>query len=225
MVLWDGDARWHSLPSTASSLSRLMSKMPVNTRLVYMSVQPARARELQSVAKKRKICLSRPSSLRRGLRFAYPSLGEDRRWNLIAGRFKTKRAFAVMDCGSAVTVDFVNSSGKHLGGWIWPGTTMMRDLLHLKTAQLPLLSKEPLKKGLGRSTRDSILVAPIHALEAFHAYVRKYLQRSLGSGARLFLTGGDSRLLLPSSRFDPYMGLKALKRVDQERLQKRGGRL
>lgn len=47
-------------------------------------------------------------------------LGMDRWLALVAGYELCKKACVVIDLGTAVTVDFVDASGRHLGGYIAP---------------------------------------------------------------------------------------------------------
>ena len=58
-----------------------------------------------------------------GLTNAYvnPSeLGSDRWCAMVAAYHATDSDIIVIDCGSAITIDIVNSAGQHLGGYILP---------------------------------------------------------------------------------------------------------
>ncbi len=58
-------------------------------------------------------------------------LGVDRMLAVLAARNHTDSPCCVVDCGTAVTVDFVDGLGVHKGGFILPGLQMMRaSLLH-----------------------------------------------------------------------------------------------
>ena len=57
------------------------------------------------------------------------TLGVDRWYAMIGAWLKYKKAFCVIDCGTAVTLDVVDNDGQHLGGLIMPGLTMMRSAL------------------------------------------------------------------------------------------------
>lgn len=61
------------------------------------------------------------------------SLGSDRWYDLIGAVSRYSYPFIVVDIGSAVTVDVVNSCGQHLGGYISPGIDMMRGALEAGT--------------------------------------------------------------------------------------------
>ena len=59
----------------------------------------------------------------------FGALGIDRWLAILAGFQRIAGAMVVIDAGSALTVDFVDELGKHKGGYIVPGISMMRDSL------------------------------------------------------------------------------------------------
>ena len=65
-------------------------------------------------------------------------MGADRWHAMLAGWVRCKASFAVVDAGSAVTVDYVNAGGRHLGGYILPGLQMMRRSLKVDAARIGL---------------------------------------------------------------------------------------
>ena len=64
------------------------------------------------------------------------TVGADRLANAVAALDYGVPAL-VLDCGSAVTIELVDGDLRFLGGAITPGRKMLREALHLKTAQLP----------------------------------------------------------------------------------------
>ncbi len=56
-------------------------------------------------------------------------LGVDRWLGVLAAYNKYSKACLVVSCGTAVTIDFVNADGRHLGGYIVPGLNLMRQAL------------------------------------------------------------------------------------------------
>ena len=47
----------------------------------------------------------------------------------------------MVDAGTAITVDFINYKGTHLGGLITPGPTILGNALAGSTAHLPVVSR------------------------------------------------------------------------------------
>lgn len=66
----------------------------------------------------------------------YQRLGMDR-WLAIIGAYQLARgACLVLDLGTAITADYVNAAGEHLGGYICPGLPLMRGLLRTHTQRI-----------------------------------------------------------------------------------------
>jgi type III pantothenate kinase len=63
-------------------------------------------------------------------------LGADRWLALIGAWTKARTALCVVDAGTAVKVDSVDSNGQHLGGLIAPGIHMMREVLMSNTSDI-----------------------------------------------------------------------------------------
>ena len=105
----------------------------------------------------------------------------------------------VIDAGTCITVDFIDSKGVYHGGAIMPGLQMNLQALHTFTAKLPLIDLEGVEKApvLGRSTEESILAGTIGAtLLALAGYVALYKEKA--PNLRVLLTGGDAKYLLAS---------------------------
>lgn len=101
----------------------------------------------------------------RGVGIDYPSpetIGPDRLANAIAARHFYGAPALVVDFGTAVTFDVVNSAGDYAGGVIAPGLAAMTDYLHEKTALLPRITIRDVQSAIGKSTTDAMLVGAVH---------------------------------------------------------------
>jgi len=133
-----------------------------------------------------------------GLTNAYAdvtTLGSDRWCAMIGGRDITASDFMLIDAGSALTLDVVNSSGEHLGGYIVPGLGMMKKSLGLNTAQVQVeAAQEYPALSLGNSTA-SCVNAGVHlsAIKFIEAVVEQELTQN--PKYEIFITGGDAKLL------------------------------
>lgn len=126
-------------------------------------------------------------------------LGSDRWAALVAARTRTRRASCVVDCGTAVTIDVVGADGKHHGGLIVPGLTLMRDSLIKRTAQIKTSGK-PLDSAnslLARDTIGSVQGGSLYALIAFIDRVVNDVEAELGGTLQCFITGGDGGVVRP----------------------------
>ena len=69
------------------------------------------------------------------------SLGVDRWLAMVAARQFTQSAVCVVDCGSAITFDYVNCEGCHEGSYIIPGARLMSQALARDTAKITFTQK------------------------------------------------------------------------------------
>ena len=96
---------------------------------------------------------------RNGLINAYQDvsrMGADR-WHAMYGAWLDhKQGFVVVDAGSAVTVDYVNQHGQHLGGYILPGLQMMLRSLRTDAARIWFDPEQGLATDPGRSTGECV---------------------------------------------------------------------
>lgn len=125
----------------------------------------------------------------------FMSLGSDRWCAMIGARDNANASFIVIDAGSALTIDVVTDSGKHLGGYIVPGIGMMKKSLGLNTAQITLEVADKLPSlALGKSTKDCVEaglhLSAVKLIEAVFEDESKLLKN-----CQIFITGGDAKLL------------------------------
>jgi type III pantothenate kinase len=105
-----------------------------------------------------------PQTLR-GLGIDYPrpaTIGPDRLANTVAACARFGAPVVVIDFGTAVTFDVVDTRGNYVGGIIAPGLAAMTDYLHEKTALLPRIRIRETRTVIGRSTKEAMLVGAVH---------------------------------------------------------------
>ncbi len=146
------------------------------------------------------------------------TLGKDRLANAIAANaIHPNQNNLIIDIGTCLKFDFINSEKEYLGGSISLGFSMRYKALHNFTDNLPLFNQVTTNKHIGTDTQSSIvsgvflgMVAEIKQFISF--YESKYKQLNI------FLTGGDlsyfknEELSQKNSIFaDPLLTLKGLK--------------
>ncbi len=119
-------------------------------------------------------------------------LGVDRWLALLAVRQLEQQPACVIDCGTAITIDFMNAQGQHLGGVISPGLMLMKRALCTGTEQLPY-SETAFQAGLARHTQAAIYSGTLYAAAGL---IEKVLSKQ-DAGFKLFLSGGDAALIAP----------------------------
>lgn len=100
----------------------------------------------------------------------------------------------IIDAGSCITYDFVNTENCYLGGAISPGIRLRYETLHNLTANLPLLEKKQPRNIIGNSTETSIHSGVINGvLIEIDGIVKEYVTKY--SDLTIILTGGDAKFL------------------------------
>lgn len=119
-------------------------------------------------------------------------LGVDRWLAMIeAYHVAGKTAVCVIDLGTAATLDVVDSSGQHQGGYIVPGLGLMRSALLQSTQRVKVNSDTYYCTGYGKNTSEAV-EGGLHNLMIswLDAEIAKFRQ-SYAQGA-IFVTGGDA---------------------------------
>lgn len=132
----------------------------------------------------------------------FSKLGVDRWLAMIAVHQQFSSAFMIVDAGSALTVDVVNSDGEHLGGHIIPGLFMQQTQLLTGTDKITFAKDTDIENNneavfvLGKNTKEAVKNG---CLTNICSYVETMYQReSQKNELYLILTGGDSEQLSKS---------------------------
>jgi type III pantothenate kinase len=122
------------------------------------------------------------------------SMGVDRWLAMLAAYARTGSACCILDCGSAMTFDWIDNDGNHMGGFIVPGLKLMQDSLARKSPALDVILEDWSEPALGKSTNSAISQG-IHAMVT--GFLRQCWELSNGSTAEAewFLTGGNASLI------------------------------
>jgi len=134
-------------------------------------------------------------------------LGIDRLMAMVAARASSPQPLCVVDAGTAVTIDFVDQGGQHLGGFILPGRRMFRECL-LANTSIPRDSRVDEHAALGRDTPTAVALAARYAVSGI---VEHFIDGPgalfAGAGVHVYVGGGDADHLLellprPCSKLD-----------------------
>ncbi len=129
-------------------------------------------------------------------KYATPlTLGIDRKVLVSGGvlRFPNKNLL-IIDAGTCITFDFVNSKKEYFGGAISPGIQMRYKALNQFTAKLPLLEKKYPENFIGNSTDESIHSGVVNGiLTEMEGVINLYLREF--EDLTIILTGGDADFL------------------------------
>lgn len=125
--------------------------------------------------------------------FAYRDferLGIDRCLAIIGGRSLCNDACLIVDAGSAITADVLSKEGKHLGGYIFPGVSMLRESLLGGTSKIIVEGDVPHSVEPGVTTEQCVS----HALDVMVKATLEFLINKFRryGYAQIVLTGGDA---------------------------------
>jgi type III pantothenate kinase len=130
----------------------------------------------------------------------YERLGLDRWLALVGAYLQARQACLVLDLGTAVTSDFVDADGQHLGGYICPGVPLMRNQLrtHTRRARYDDQLVEQAMQSLapGRSTAEAVERGCSLMLQGFVHTQLDMARDYWGKHFEVFLTGGDASLVV-----------------------------
>ena len=119
-------------------------------------------------------------------------LGIDRWLALIAARVNQRNSVCIVDAGTAITIDVMDSKGSHAGGLIIPGLGLMRDAL-LSGTKIPKVTEEARSDMfLGASTSSAVFSGSLHASAALIEKVVNHWYKTENESLTLILTGSDA---------------------------------
>ena len=141
-----------------------------------------------------------------GIQIAYPDpdqLGTDRWLAMVGTRAKGLLPACIVDCGSAMTMDVVDDSGRHHGGMILPGLAAQQGGLAQIAPALPAADLQQPAPLLARNTADAVAAGQLQGTAAAIEGLLARFATDTGLDLPLILTGGDAE------RIQDYLQLPA----------------
>lgn len=156
---------------------------------------------------------ARTAAAAAGVRNSYADparMGVDRWLAMLAAWQRLRQPCCIVDCGSAITVDLLDTEGRHEGGYILPGLRLMRQLLEGATAGI-LVDRDINEFSLlpGRDTSSAVAQGANMAFTALAHWLREW-----SASRHLLVTGGDGELfceLAGQGEFVPDLVLDGLR--------------
>ncbi len=122
----------------------------------------------------------------------YKQLGADRWLNMIYAWDMLNTACCVIDCGTCITYDQIDTTGQHLGGFILPGQNLtqksLQDLLNIK----PVLTNNT---ELGKDTDSAVANGSALSFSNPIQGLIRYFKTSTNSKyhSNILITGGGAK--------------------------------
>ncbi|MEO1889740.1 MAG: type III pantothenate kinase [Cycloclasticus sp.] len=131
-------------------------------------------------------------------------LGVDRWLALIAAHHKYSGMLCIVDSGTALTMDVVTENGRHLGGYIVPGSELMKTSLLANTQKVNVQDSAP--RGLfGTNTTQAVLFGINQMLQAFVSKKVLDIEAEYQLKVSTILTGGHAQALADSLSMPVYV--------------------
>jgi type III pantothenate kinase len=208
--------------SASRRLQKLVGRAPVRAVSLCSVVPHATPRVREAVEGSwdlRAFVLTPRTVLGVGINYPRPeTIGPDRLANAVAAKHLFGAPGVVVDFGTAVTFDVVDRRGDYIGGIIAPGLAAMTSYLHEKTALLPRIRIREVRRSIGRSTEEAMLIGAVHGYRGLVRELIGELKRDLGARRLpVVATGGYAALIasgLPEiSAVRPQLTLEGLRLV------------
>jgi type III pantothenate kinase len=173
---------------------------PGPRRCVVAGVHPRRCRRLGDWLHgrgERTVLLERAAQIPLQVRLEHPDrVGIDRLLNAVAANTRRcqGQAAAIVDAGSAVTVDYLDETGAFRGGAIFPGLRLMARSLNDYTALLPAVEVQEPAPLPGITTTAAIQAGVYWAVVGGVIAIVQNLRRQAAT-VNVYITGGDAALL------------------------------
>ena len=127
-------------------------------------------------------------------------LGVDRWLALVAVRNRYQLPVCIVDCGTAITVDLIDADGKHQGGLISPGLTLMKKSLAAGTEALQFYETNYIF-GPANFTEAAIYSGTLSAAVGLIEHVLTKQSKPM----QLILTGGDAGIVAAQLAIKPIV--------------------
>lgn len=143
-------------------------------------------------------------------------LGVDRWAAMIAAYHDYGGPVCIVDCGTAITVDVVDATGRHRGGMIAPGTATLKQSLLEDTVDIRMSPADDDQRLtlLSSGTQEAVYNGVYYMCSAMIDRVVADIVAEFGEKTVLVMTGGDAGSLLSLSgwqlQHDPDLVLRGV---------------
>ena len=152
-------------------------------------------------------------------------LGVDRWVAMIGAWAEFKKTCLIVDAGTAVTIDALDATGRHLGGQILPGVGLMAASLAKETSDIPAVQRKAAGQDIDLAMFANTTAGAVAegALNAVAGAIERAANVIHDSDAEpvVILTGGDASRILNSlgntAEHRPNLVLQGLARILEDR--------
>lgn len=140
------------------------------------------------------------------------------RWAAVVAAHQSCPGFSVcvINAGTAITFDFVNKNGRHLGGYILPSYIIMRRALFTDTANVVSAFEESLySDSVPDNTSDAVNQGLHKLLRAGIREICQVAKQKMDSPIQIVISGGSAETVLaysdmPAMKHEPDLVMQGL---------------
>ena len=129
-------------------------------------------------------------------------VGSDRIVIAVAALAEYKPPLALMDLGTATTIEIVDDNCTYIGGCILPGVRVSLDALTSRTSQLPGINLDQPKRVIGKNSVDCMLSGIMHGSAGMLEVLGERMEEELGYKTTVIATGGIAQFIVPLCKRD-----------------------
>jgi type III pantothenate kinase len=200
--------QWRKPTEKINEFIRQLPKKKIEGAVVSSVVPRISQKLLKSIKKRYSIipCLVSHKTIRGiKIKLKHPEqVGADRLVNALSAFRQYNRAVIIVDFGTATTICAVNKKGEYLGGVIIPGINLALNSLHEHTAKLPRVTFKPLKKMIGKNTREAMQSGIFNGYIALINGMLKAFKKEISEPVLVVATGGLAGAIC---RFTPQVDI------------------
>jgi len=142
-------------------------------------------------------------------------VGDDRLLNGLAAYDMCRNACAVIDLGTALTIDYISAKGEFEGGIIFLGIMASARSLKRETAKLPEITAIKPGPVIGRDTEEAIQSGLFWGYRALIRGIIADMRLGRRGGPKIYATGGDAPYIMKDLDFQfklvPHLTLIGLR--------------
>jgi type III pantothenate kinase len=127
-------------------------------------------------------------------------VGSDRIVVAVAALAEYEPPLALLDLGTATTIDVVDGDSNYIGGCILPGVRISLEALTSRTAQLPGINLDTPGKVIGKNTVDCMRSGIMYGTAAQVDGLLDRMEEELGAIKTVVATGGMAQFIVPLCR-------------------------
>ena len=193
----NGDSKYfHYKTTDEDEFYAYLNSLPKNP-IIFSSVNPRILTILKNYLKNEFHDASKLIAERQSYNFEnIQGMGTDRKLSLIGAHQLSSNNVITIDCGTAITINYMEKEGKCLGGFIMPGLDTQSMSLHKFTGSLPNVKVEDSEFKLGENTEDAIQSAILFGTSgSIKNLIELSIQHYRIEDFDIYLTGGYSELI------------------------------